>query len=284
MKAQVDTPPRRKGAVSRSQIPPDVLQALNQGREETITLAEWLAIDMPTLLRSILPGVGLAEVCEELGQEADRLNGEGVTKRLKGIGEALFVWTKNHPKRSEIYEALASHQSDMVRVWANYMLTADQEVHLAHRLEATRRFAADRSVAVRECAWDSFRPYVVADLDGGFRLLEPWVRDPDPNIRRCAIEGTRPRGVWTAHIEDLKQDPEPALALLEPVRSDPSPYVQRSAANWLNDASKSRPDWVQSVRARWRDESPTKETAWIVNHALRTLRKRGQKLGATPAK
>ena len=182
------------------------------------------------MLRSILPGVGLAEVCEELGQEADRLNGEGVTKRLKGIGEALFVWTKNHPKRSEIYEALASHQSDMVRVWANYMLTADQEVHLAHRLEATRRFAADRSVAVRECAWDSFRPYVVADLDGGFRLLEPWVRDPDPNIRRCAIEGTRPRGVWTAHIEDLKQDPEPALALLEPVRSDPSPYVQRSAA------------------------------------------------------
>ena len=284
MKAQVDTPPRRKGAVSRSQIPPDVLQALNQGREETITLAEWLAIDMPTLLRSILPGVGLAEVCEELGQEADRLNGEGVTKRLKGIGEALFVWTKNHPKRSEIYEALASHQSDMVRVWANYMLTADQEVHLAHRLEATRRFAADRSVAVRECAWDSFRPYVVADLDGGFRLLEPWVRDPDPNIRRCAIEGTRPRGVWTAHIEDLKQDPEPALALLEPVRSDPSPYVQRSAANWLNDASKSRPDWVQSVCARCRDESPTKETAWIVNHALRTLRKRGQKLGATPAK
>lgn len=102
------------------------------------------------------------------------------------------------------------------------------------------------------------------------------MRDADPNIRRCAVEGTRPRGVWTAHLEALKQDPEPGLALLEPVRSDPSRYVQNAAANWLNDASKSRPDWVQAVAARWAEESPTKETAYIVNRGLRTLRKQGQ--------
>ena len=256
-----------------SEIPPDVLQALNEGREETITLVEWLAIDMPTLLRSVLPRVGLAEMAEELGRVADSLAGEGVTKRLKAISEALFLTTKDHPQRSEVFEALASQPSDMVRAWAAFMLTADDSLPLADRLEAARRFAADGSVAVRECAWDSFRPYLAADLGFAFQLLGPWVRDPDPNIRRCAIESTRPRGVWTSHLDALKADPEPGLILLEPVRSDPSRYVQNALANWLNDASKSRPDWAQAVCDRWAEESPTRETAWIVNRALRTLRK-----------
>ena len=117
-------------------------------------------------------------------------------------------------------------------------------------------------------------PYVAADLDLGLELLEPWVRDADPNVRRCAIEGTRPRGVWAGHIEALKEAPEPGLKLLEPVRSDSSKYVQKAVANWLNDASKSRPDWVRSVVERWASESPTKETAWIVDRGMRTLRKR----------
>ena len=265
------SPPRRKGAVRRLDMPSDALQALNEGQEETITLVEWLAIDMPTQLRAVLPGVGLAEAREDLGEIANGLANDGVTKRLKGIGNALFEATQDDPQRWEIYEAQSSHKSDMVRVWAAYMLTANKDIKLADRLEATRRFASDDSVAVRECAWDSFRPYVAADLDLGLRLLEGWARDPDPHIRRCAVEGTRPRGVWTLHLETLKR--EPALALLEVVRSDPSKYVQRSVANWLNDASKSRTDWVLDVCRRWAEESPTKETTWTVNHAQRTLRK-----------
>ncbi len=162
----------------------------------------------------------------------------------------------------------------MVRAWAAFMVAADASLSLAERLAEARRFAADRSVAVRECAWDSFRPYLAADLDQAFALLRPWVDDADENVRRCAVEATRPRGVWTAHIEELKRDPEPGLVLLEPVRSVPSRYVARAVANWLNDASKTRPDWTSAVCERWLAESPTSDTAWIVEHALRTLRKR----------
>ena len=267
--------PRRKGAVRRSAIPTDVLQALNEGTEETITLVEWLAIDMPTLVRSVTPQVGLSDLGAELGSAADSLADKGVTVRLRGIGEALFAATQHHSKRSEIFDALAGHTSDMVRAWASFMVAADTSLSLAGRLDEARRFAADRSGAVRECAWDSFRPYVAADLDLGLALLEAWVLDPDLNVRRCAIEATRPRGVWTPHIEALKEDPEPALPMLEPVRSDPERYVQRAVANWLNDASKSRPDWVRRVCARRTEESSTTETAWTVNSALRTLRKKG---------
>ena len=268
-------PVRRKGAVRRSDIPPDILEGLNEGRLETVTLAEWLAIDMSTLLRSILPAVGLADAEEALAEAVHRLAGEGVTRRLKGVGEALYTVTRDHPRRDTIFDGLAGHSSDMVRAWAAFMHTADASLTLEARLEAARPLAADRNGSVRECAWDSFRSYLANELSRGLKLLEPWVEDSDPNIRRCAVEGTRPRGVWTAHIETLKRNPQPGLAILEPVRSDSSRYVQRAVANWLNDASKSRPDWTLSVCKRWTEGSPTKETAWIVHHALRTLRKKG---------
>ena len=264
----------RRSARRISEISPDVLAGLNAGELETVTLVEWLEIDMAALQSAVQPEVGLGDLTHELGAAADGLAGEGVTRRLKGIGAALHAATREDPRRDAASEALASHRSDMVRAWAAFMLTADPELDLAERLEATRRFAADRSMAVRECAWDSFRPYVVAELDRAIELLRSWVADADDGIRRCAVEGTRPRGVWTQHVEALKRDPGRGLVLLEPVRSDPSRYVQRAVANWLNDASKSRPDWTREVCERWLRESPTDETRWIVNHALRTLRKK----------
>ena len=266
---------KRTGAQRRTEIPPAVLAGLNAGELESVNLVEWLAIDMPTLLRNVAPQVGLAAEAASLGAAADALAGLGIVKREKGIGAALFRALDGHPDRVAIFEALASHTSDMVRAWAAFVLLADERLTQPERLGATRRFAADPAVGVRECAWDSFRPYLVQDLSAGLALLEAWVRDTDPNIRRFASEVTRPRGVWTPHIPALKDNPQQALGLLEPLKSDPSRYVQNSVANWLNDASKSQPDWVQAVCTRWLDESPTKETRYIVNRALRTLRKQG---------
>ncbi len=267
---------KRKGSVRMADIPPDVMRALNEGREETITLVEWLAIDMPTLLTAALSDIGLSKSRDSLVESARAMSSEGVRTRMIEIGKALFDATEHHPERAEVFEALAGHRSDMVRAWAAWMVSSDRSLNLADRLNLARRFASDHNGAVRENAWDSFRSYVAADLDDGIDLLEDWVVDADPNIRRCAIEGTRPRGVWAAHIETLKANPEPGLRLLESVRSDPSRYVQTAVANWLNDASKSTPDWVRSVCSRWTEESDTKETAWTVNHALRTLRKKGE--------
>ena len=243
--------PRRKGAIRRSEIPPDVLNALNEGREETITLVEWLAIDMRTLLRSIAPDVGLSDALGQLEEAYGPLARQGVTVRLKGVGAALWDVSRGRPDRNQVFENLASHKSDMVRGWAAFMLAADQDTPLAERLEATRRFAADRSVAVRELAWDSFRPYVADELSVGFELLKTWVRDTDPNIRRCAVEGTRPRGVRTAHIEALKEDPSPGLSLLEPVRSDPSRSTSsgRSPTGSTTPASRARTGFARYARA-----------------------------------
>jgi 3-methyladenine DNA glycosylase AlkC len=145
---------------------------------------------------------------------------------------------------------------------------------LPEQLDAVRRFAADPHFGVREMAWMAVRDATIRSLDEALQLLRPWVVDPDPNIRRFASELTRPRGVWCAQIERLKAEPWVGAGLLEPLRADPCRYVQNSVANWLNDASRTRPDWVEETCDRWLADSNAAETRYIVRRALRTLSKR----------
>jgi 3-methyladenine DNA glycosylase AlkC len=142
----------------------------------------------------------------------------------------------------------------------------------AHHADAhIRRFAADPHFGVREVAWMAVRDEIAGDVDAAVRLLQPWSRDADANIRRFASEATRPRGVWCAQVEALKKEPWRGLAVIEPLKSDPSRYVQNSVANWLNDASKTQPEWVEDTCTRWERGSRPAGTAYNVRRARRSM-------------
>jgi 3-methyladenine DNA glycosylase AlkC len=269
-------PVERKGAMRRADVPPAVLQALNDGLDESRTLSEWLVVDQRLLIRAALRSLGERELAAAAGGIADSLADKGITERMKGLGAGLHPLLHTHPRGQTVLAGLANHRSDMVRALAVYALHANPALPLAQRVALTRPFATDPNMAVREGAWDALRPHLAADLLPALALLTPWVTDADPNIRRCAIEATRPRGVWTQSIAALKAEPWLALALLDPMKAEAVPYPARAVGNWLNDASKSQPDWVRDLGARWLAESPVPATRWLVKHATRTLTKRAQ--------
>jgi 3-methyladenine DNA glycosylase AlkC len=104
-------------------------------------------------------------------------------------------------------------------------------------------------------------------------LVRDWVIDPAPEVRRCLVEALRPRGVWTAHLPDLRRDPEPLAPILEKVLDDPSLYVRKAVANCLNDVGKDNPDTLLRWSARWAGGGP--ERRWSLARGLRSLVKSG---------
>ncbi len=238
---------KRKGARSRADVSPEILRELNQGTVETATLSEALVIDFEILARNVGISVG-------------SLEGLGILKRMRAVGAAIENW--------KIY---ASHPSDTVRGWAAFAVVSEPDLAFMQKLKAMRHFAADPHFGVREWAWLALRDDVAKHLVMALKLLMPWAQDPDPNIRRFASEVTRPRGVWCAHIVALKNEPERAQHILETLRADDSKYVRDSVANWLNDASKTKSEWVIALVKRWERESPCPETHAIAKRALRSV-------------
>lgn len=236
--------------------------AINAGLIETRTLAEILAVDFATLLPHVVP----MDVAP--GDDAIlRLGTLGISARMVAVGQLLLE--RLGPR---MIATLGNHPSDTVRGWACFMVGA-QDMALSDRLEAIRPFADDAHFGVREWAWLAVRPAINTRTDEAMTLLRGWTADPSERIRRFACEATRPRGVWCAHIASLKSDPSPGRHLLEPLRADPAVYVQDSVGNWLNDAAKSRPDWVRSLVAEWCAGDTPATTRRIVRRALRSVDK-----------
>lgn len=246
-----------------SDIPAERLALLNRGEVESAHLTECLAVDFALLAEAAFPDLKPSAVAQ-----IREGKGLGISRRMAETGALL---------RQELPEAdwprVAAHPSDTVRGWGCFLVGARPAVDMADRLAAIRGLADDSHFGVREWVWMAVRPHLAADLARAVELLLPWTWEKSPYLRRFACEVLRPRGVWCAHIRALRDDPAIALPLLEPLRADPVRYVQDSVANWLNDASKDRPDRVREVCIRWGRESPCPETGYIVRRAMRSLGK-----------
>lgn len=265
----------RKGSKNKESIPNDVLAQLNRGEIESANLVEWLAIDLKQLLYHTLVPVHRENVAQIIVQRLlDHQGKLSFVQTNAHIGRELAEWYASYKDRA-LLDFLSSHTSDTVRCWAAYMVGLDKSATFSEKLPRLAPFASDGHFGVRELAWMVVREDVVKHTEACIQALMPWAMHSDAYLRRFASEVTRPCGVWCAHIPLLKQRPELGLPLLEPLRADASRYVQDSVANWLNDASKSRPDFVMEVCHRWA-QPYTESTAYILKRAMRSIDKGGK--------
>lgn len=242
---------------------------IDQGTMATRTLAECLAVDQRTLAASIASQIdeSLASALQEAANISHAL---GISKKFATIGLALGQWLEAAPAQSRDAERLFTHPSDTVRGWAAFANAwTVRNLDIGEALHSQLRFATDEHFGVREWAWLALRPQLAADLEHSLAHLQRHNRDHDPLIRRFSIEILRPRGVWCEHIARLKSAPEIAEALLVPLLAETEKYPQDSVANWLNDASKTRPDWV--VQLFERHPPQCKASTRIFTRATRSL-------------
>jgi 3-methyladenine DNA glycosylase AlkC len=223
--------PERKGARTVASVDSKVLKQLEAGTLESANLTEGLAINMVKLMASIAPKVAKNAIDLELG----------IVQRMAQAGAALRT----------IDADFTLHPSDTVRGWAAFAVGQNESIEATKRLKAIKVFAADSHFGVREWAWMAIRAIVVAQPLDAIKVLTPWTKDKDANVRRFASEATRPRGVWAASIPLLRKEPEHALPILEALKLDSEKYVEDSVANWLNDAAKDQPAWVKHLLSQW---------------------------------
>lgn len=263
---------KRKGARSAKEIPANILLLLNQGEIETANLPEWLVVDQKLLLHSLLRQTGRTQYMQPVVSKIDLLKKQTANTLSEAIGTGLLEQATLAADHAFL-SLIAGHKADMVRCWAAYTIGRNPALGIETMLQQIQPLAADTHFGVREIGWMAVRPAVAKHLAKSIEILSRWAVNENEYIRRFATEVTRPRGVWCEHIEALKQNPEPALPILEPLKSDPSKYVRDSVGNWLNDAGKTRPDFVKNICRRWETESTTKETGYIARRALRTIGK-----------
>jgi 3-methyladenine DNA glycosylase AlkC len=263
---------KRKGAKSVKDIPPEILIQLNSGEIETANLMEWLAIDQSMLLINFLEKNQNKKYFENALESINSLKKKTVNTINKAIGESIYQQAQLF-KDHKIIPLMQKHPADMVRCWSVYATVKADSFSMAKLLERIQPFADDSHFGVREISWLAVRSMISEHLEESISILKNWSLSSQENSRRFASEATRPRGVWCAHIEALKKNPELAISILEPLKADCSQYVRDSVGNWLNDASKSNPDFVINLCRKWGEESPTKETQYIVKKSLRTINK-----------
>jgi 3-methyladenine DNA glycosylase AlkC len=233
---------------------PERIASLSLGLEEARNLMEMLAVDFSLLIKTVFPDIAVPAIPAKLG----------ITKRMQ-LAAALICEQLDF---AAVHQKLHNHPSDTMRGILCYVISR-QDRNLSALLELINPFADDPHSGVREWAQIALRQKVSQNLTESLDILLPWVHAPSERLRRFASEITRPRGVWCAHIPELKETPWLAMRLLDPLKADLARYVQLSVGNWLNDAGKTHPNWVQEVCSSWLKLSKEASTQKICKRALR---------------
>lgn len=190
-------------------------------------------------------------------------------ERIGAIADGLYKYLPSKYKQAvAIIKKTTPHLGEFEN-WC--LLTYIEKFGLDYFDESV---SAMKELTKHSTAEFAIRPFMIRYTDNMMPILNRWAENSNEHIRRLAAEGSRPRGVWVAHVDAFKKDPTPVLKLLEKLKADESLYVRKAVANNLNDISKEHPDAVIKTCKRWKKDNNI-HTDWVIKRACRSLIKQG---------
>ena len=140
--------------------------------------------------------------------------------------------------RSEVYQ---------VRMYAVFLLGyLSQESDVLSFLRDD--VSADSNWRVQEVLAKAFDDFcAVRGYEAALPVIDEWLSDPRPNVRRAVTEGLR---IWTSRPY-FRDRPGDAVSRLSRLRGDSSEYVRKSVGNALRDISKKHPELVAAELRTW---------------------------------
>ena len=138
------------------------------------------------------------------------------------------------------------------------------KVSLGFIKELTKRFTGEYAI----------RPLLANKTKETIKTILTWSKDENVHVRRLASEGIRIALPWSKKLYNAVEDFENYKKILTNLKNDKSKFVQKSVGNNLNDLYKEFPEKANEIIKEWKQDNPTKETIWIINHGLRSKRKK----------
>ena len=225
-------------------------------------------------IAAVHPPFPAAEFAAAVCADLDGLELKARTRHIAaGLRDHLPV---DYPQALDILEAMLGEQAEPIENAGLRLMAIPAFVEIyggEHPAESLRAMPTITRVSSCEFA---IRPLLMRYPEMTLDQLRRWLRHEDEHVRRLVSEGSRPRLPWAPQLTAFIEDPEPTLALLEGLKDDPSLYVRRSVANHLNDIGKDHPQLLLKRMEAWSVDASA-ERLWLINHALRSLVKQGDR-------
>ncbi|MDF1544513.1 MAG: DNA alkylation repair protein [bacterium] len=225
----------------------------------------------------------LADMAAKLGQAYPRFDRaafleETVTpsfpklelkEKIRAVAFALRNYLpQNYSRATKVLIKTAPHLNG----FHNWILTAYVEEFGREQFESS--IAALEKLTPHGTSEFAIRPFMIEHRKQMMPILHRWATDPNEHVRRLAAEGSRPRGVWVAHIAAFRENPAEVIELLDKMCRDESLYVRKAVANNLNDISRDNPEAALKTARRWL-RLKDKNADWVVKRGMRSLIKLG---------
>ena len=130
--------------------------------------------------------------------------------------------------------------------------------------ELTKRFTGEYAV----------RPLLSNKTKETLKTILKWSKDENVHVRRLSSEVVRIALPWSKKLYNAVENFKEYKTILTNLKNDKSKFVQKSVGNNLNDLYKEFPEKANDIIEEWKKDDPTKETLWIINHGLRSNRKK----------